>query len=87
MALPLCSIISPFYPLFLYFSGELMEEADVVLGIEAEVVYAVFELADAFHAHAECEAGVFVGIDTEVVEHFGMHHATTEDLYPAGVFT
>ena len=62
------------------------QEADVVLGIEAKVIDAVFKLTDAFDPHSEGEAGIFAAVDPEVVEHFGMDHAAAEDLNPSGMF-
>ena len=70
----------------LYRPGELLQKPHIILGIQAQVVDAVFELADAFDAHAECKAGVFVAVDAKILQHFRMHHAAAQDLHPAGMF-
>ena len=53
--------------------------------IQTQVVDAVFQLANSFDAHAECKAGVFIGIDSEILQHFRMHHSAAEYLHPTAV--
>ena len=43
--------------------GELAEEAHVILEVVTEVVDLPLEHRDAFHAHAEGEAAVHLGVD------------------------
>lgn len=62
--------------------GELLEEADVVLVIVADVVDALEDHGDAFDAHAESIAGVDFGIDANCLEDFGVDHAATHDFEP-----
>jgi hypothetical protein len=64
----------------------LSQKANIILGIEAEVIDAVFELTDAFDTHAKGKARILAAVDIEVVEHFGMDHAAAQDFDPAGMF-
>jgi len=70
----------------LYSSRELLQESDIILGIQAQVIDAVFELANPFNPHPEGKAGILVGVDAEVFQHFRMYHTAAEDLYPTGMF-
>src|SRR5579863_2966351 len=72
--------------LILHRPRKLSQEADIILGIEAKVIYPVFELADPLNPHAKGEAGVFAAVDTEVVEHLWMNHPAAQDLDPTGMF-
>ena len=65
--------------------AELLEEAEVVFEVEADVVGAVFEHGHAFDAEAEGEAAVLLAVDAAVFEDVGVDHAAAEDLDPAGV--
>ena len=65
--------------------GELLEEAGVVLEIEADVVGLVLEHGHALDAETEGKAGIFLAVDAAVLQHVGIHHAAAEDLDPAGV--
>ena len=69
----------------LYRSAELPQEPDVVFEEQADVFYSIFEQGDAFDAHAEGEAGVFLAVDADIFEDVGVHHAAAEDLQPAGM--
>ena len=66
---------------------KLVQESYVILRVQTQVVYTIFQLADALHTHTEGETGVFVGVNTKVVQHFRMYHTAAKDLYPAGVLT
>ena len=66
--------------------NKLVEETAVVLGEEAQVLDLIFEVRDTLDTHAECEAGIFLGVDTACFEDVGVHHAATEDFDPAGAF-
>src|SRR5215475_3748753 len=66
-------------------SRELPEEAQVVLEEEPQVVDAVLQHRDAFDAHAERPARVFLRIVADVLQHLRMHHPAPEDLEPAGL--
>src|ERR1700676_3484620 len=77
--------------------GELLQKAHVS-GVEvAYVGDAVLDHGDAFHAHAEGEAGDLFGVVggrfalrgallVDCGEDGGVHHAAAEELNPAGVF-
>ncbi len=65
--------------------GELLQEAGVVLEVEADVVGLVLEHGHALDAESEGEAGVLLAVDAAVLEHVGIDHAAAEDLDPAGV--
>ena len=56
-------------------SLELLEEAGVVLGEQAQVVDAVLQVGDALDAHAEGIARVNLGVDAALLEHVGVDHA------------
>src|SRR3982751_4583934 len=73
--------------LYLHSPGKLPEESYVILRGQPEVVDPVFQLTDTFNTHTECEAGVFVGVDAEVLQHFRMDHAAAQDLNPSRMFT
>src|SRR4249919_2931815 len=64
-------------------SGELLEEAHVVLEEAAQIVDAVTQHREALHAHAEGIAGVFLRIDADVAKHVRMDHAAAQHLEPA----
>ena len=61
------------------------QKTDIILGIQAKIIDTVFELADPFDPHAEGKSRILITVDTEVVQHFGMHHPAAEDLDPTGV--
>ncbi len=62
--------------------SELLEEADVVLVVVANIVDALQDHRDALNAHAECVAGVDFGIDADCLEDFRIDHATAHDFEP-----
>ena len=62
--------------------GELLEEADVVLVIVADVIDALQNHRDPLDAHAECVASVDFGIDADSLEDFRIDHATAHDFEP-----
>lgn len=62
---------------------ELAEEANIVLGEEAEVLDLILEVGDALYAHAEGVAFVLGGVDAVGFEHVGVYHAATEDFKPS----
>jgi len=67
--------------------SKLPQEAHVVLAKEAEVIDLVKEHGNALNAHTKGIARVLVGVDTAVLQHFGMHHAAAQYLYPTGMLT
>src|SRR5690606_29306906 len=66
-------------------STELLQEAQIVLEEDAQVVDAVAQHGQPLQAGAEGIAGVALGIDADVAEHFRMHHAAAQHFQPAGV--
>src|SRR5439155_8151316 len=64
-------------------ASELLQEAEVVLEVVAQVVYRVAQVADPLDAHAEREALVALGIEAARLEHHGVDHAGAEDRHPA----
>ena len=64
---------------------ELLQEAQIVLGHQADVVDAVLEHGNTLDADAESKAGIDLGVDVAVAQNLLMHHAGTQDLNPAGV--
>ena len=60
-----------------------MKETNVVLVKKTDIVYVVLEHQNSLNAHTECEAAVFLGVDTAVAEHVGVNHTCAEDLDPA----
>src|SRR5579859_1807768 len=65
-------------------SAELAQEAQVVVVVHADVVDAVAQHPQAFHAHAEGPAAVAFRVDAAGLEHVGMHHAAAQHFQPAG---
>ena len=63
---------------------KLAEEADIVLGEETKILHTVFEIGDTLHAHTEGIAGIDFAVNAACLEHVGIHHAATENLYPTG---
>ena len=41
---------------------------------------------EALDTETEGIAAIFLGVDTDVTQHVGMHHAATENLQPAPIF-
>src|SRR5574340_767862 len=64
---------------------ELLEEAQIALVEQAQIVHAVAQHRQAFHAQAESETEIFFAVDVDVLQHVGMHHAAAADLQPAAV--
>src|SRR4030095_14740835 len=64
---------------------ELLEEAHVLLVEQSAVLDAVLQHGDALDPHAECEAGHALGVIAHRLEDRWMHHATPENLDPAGL--
>src|SRR5215475_6022549 len=64
-------------------SGELPEEAQVVVEEQADVVDPVLEDRDPVDAHAEGPARDLLGIVAAVAQHLGVDHARAQDLQPA----
>src|SRR5690606_21176836 len=65
-------------------SGELAQEAHVVVEETAQVVHAVAQHREPLDADAEGEAGVALRVDPDVAQHAGMDHAAAQHLEPAG---
>lgn len=42
-------------------------------------------MCDTLYAHPECKAGINFRINVEITQHIGVHHATAQYLYPAGM--
>src|SRR5579863_9465959 len=65
---------------------ELLQEPYVSLEEELQVFHTVFQQSDAVGAHAEGEAGNFLGIVAVVsyeFEHVGIDHAAAQDFDPS----
>src|SRR5690606_27806504 len=65
-------------------SGELAQEAHVVVEEAAQVVDAMAQHGEALHAQAEREPGVLLRVDADVAQHGWMHHPAAKHLQPAG---
>ena len=65
---------------------ELLQETHVVFEEKTEVVDLIFEHSDAFYAHAEGIAGIFLWVYLAVFEHSWVYHAAAAYLYPAALF-
>src|SRR4029453_7340558 len=76
------STSSPTQPYGIFMSGELPQEAQVVLQKQTDVVDAVLENGDPVDAHAEGPAGDLFGLGAAILQHAGMHHAAAHDLQP-----
>ena len=66
-------------------SLELLQEAQVIAPVIANVADAVFQVDHALRSHAESEAAPHGGVVTAVFEDDGMHHAAAGDFEPAAV--
>src|SRR3989338_1159721 len=67
------------------FSVELLEEAQIALVEQAQVVHAVAQHRQAFHAQAERETEIFFAVDVDMLQHVRVHHAAAQHLQPPGV--
>ena len=65
-------------------SFELLEEAEVVLEIVAEVANLPLEHGDTLHTHSEGESAVLPAVDAGSFKDVRIHHAAAHDLEPAG---
>ena len=61
---------------------ELVQEAHVVLEVEAQVLHAIFEHCDALNSHTKGEARILLGIDVAGLQHVGVYHTATHNLEP-----
>src|SRR4030095_10890551 len=69
-------------PYGIFTSGELPQEAQVVVEKQTDVVDAVLEDRDPVDAHAEGPAGDLFRVVAAVAQHLGMDHARAQDLQP-----
>ena len=65
---------------------ELIQEAHIVFGEEAQVVHLIFQVRDAFHTHTEGITLVHLRIDAVRLKYRRVDHAAAQDLHPTGVF-
>ena len=65
---------------------ELLEEADVVLGEEAEVLYTVLEVGNTLYTQTEGIARIYLRINAARLQYVRVHHTATQNLYPACAF-
>src|SRR6056297_2505220 len=72
---------------FLEFCFKLFKKSQVILEVETQVIHVEFQLGDAFDAHSEGEAGVYIGVDVGGFQHVGIDHAATQYLEKSRVFT
>ena len=63
-----------------------IQEAGVVFREHAQVLHLILQVGDALDAHTQGVAGVDLAVDAAGFEYVGVHHAATEDFYPAGTF-
>src|SRR2546426_475683 len=61
-------------------SGELGQEAQIVLVEQADVVDSVFQHGDALDPEPEREPGVALGVVADLLEHRGVHHPRAAHL-------
>src|SRR5512139_1097616 len=64
---------------------ELLEEAEIVLEEQPQVVDAIAQHGEALDAEAEGKADESLGVDVDVPEDVGVHHAASQHLQPPGV--
>src|SRR6476620_1043895 len=65
-------------------SRDLIKEPDIGAVQNPDVRDVVAKHRDARRAHAECPSGVFVSVETRVVDDRRMHHTRAKNLHPAG---
>ena len=56
-------------------STELPQKAEVVLKEHAQVIHAIAKHGKALYAQTKRKATIFLGIDTAMLEYFGVNHA------------
>src|SRR5512135_1109840 len=64
-------------------SVKLFQELQIIFKEQSEIIYAVAQHGQAFHAHTEGETDVFFAVDADMLEYVRMHHAAAADLEPA----
>ena len=62
---------------------ELTEETQVVLEIEAQVAYLVFQHCHTLNPHAQSKARILLAVDAASLKDIGVHHAATEYFEPS----
>ena len=65
------------YQILFLSTGKLPQKPNIILAEQAEVINLIKQHSNAFDAHTKCEAGVFVGIDIAILQHFRMYHTAT----------
>ena len=66
---------------------ELVQEAHVVLEVEAQVLHAVLQHGDTLNTHTEGEARVLLRVDTTCLQYVRVNHTATHNLQPACTLT
>ena len=66
-------------------SLKLVEEAHIVLREHAQVFHHIFQVGDALDAKSKGITAVHLAVDAARLEHIGVNHAATQNLYPASV--
>src|SRR6266487_6950725 len=66
--------------------SKLSQKSYVVFTEKTDVIDAILQKSRTFNAHTKRKAGVFVWINTTILQHIGMHHAAAKNFKPAGIF-
>ena len=66
---------------------ELFQETDVVFIQQTHVVNFILKQGNTLQSHAKCESGIRVRVNTAHLQYMGVHHAASQNLYPARPLT
>ena len=65
----------------------MFQKPHIIFTEQPQIIDPVFQHGRSFNAHTKCKAGIFITVDTTIVQHSRMHHTATENFHPTGFFT
>ena len=68
----------------LQYAVELVQEAHIVLEVEAQVLHTKFEHCDTLNSHTKRKARILLRVYTARFEDIGIDHSATHNLQPSG---
>ena len=71
----------------LQYAVELVEEAHVVLEVEAEVTHTILQHCDTLNSHTKGKARIDLRVDTVGLQDIRIYHTAAHNLQPAGTLT
>ena len=65
---------------------KLSQKSNIIFIQQPHIIDFVFQQCDTFETYAECEAGVFFGVNAAHFEDMWVYHSASEDFDPTGAF-